>query len=205
MKSGADRASLRIGRSGSLPKAVFLDRDGTIIEDRGHLRCPSEAVFFPDTFDALRRLQEEFLLFIVTNQSGIAKRLITLQDADRVNRCVVSRLAEAGIRIADVYVCPHQRADGCPCIKPKGHFPETAARRYGIDLTRSFTVGDHPHDVELADSVGAQGIYVLTGHGKMHLDELAPSVVVAQGIGDAAERILGALNSRTETRKPSGV
>ena len=188
-----------------MPKAVFLDRDGTIIEDRGHLRCPSEAVFFPDTFDALRRLQEEFLLFIVTNQSGIAKRLITRQDADRVNHCVVRRLAEAGIRIADVYVCPHQRADGCPCIKPKGYFLEAAAARYGIELACSFTVGDHPHDVELADRVGAQGIYVLTGHGEKHRNELATGAIVAQGIGDAARKILRAPTSRMEPRKPSDI
>jgi L-threonylcarbamoyladenylate synthase len=182
-----------------VPKAVFLDRDGTLIKDRGHLDRPSQAVFFPDTFDALRRLQEEFLLFIVTHQSGIAKRLITRRDADRVNDSVVRRLAEAGVYITDVYVCPHDRAEGCSCVKPKGHFPEMAAARYGVDLTRSFTVGDHPHDVTLADSVGARGIYVLTGHGKKHRDELPPGATVTRGIREAAEHILSGIDDSTET------
>jgi histidinol-phosphate phosphatase family protein len=186
-----------------VPKAVFLDRDGTIIEDRGHLRYPSQAVFIPGAFDALRRLQEEFLLFILTNQSGIAKGLITREDAERVNEHVVERLAEAGIRIADVYVCPHERTDGCPCIKPKGYFPQAAAGRYGIDLTRSFAVGDHPHDVELADTIGGRGVYVLTGHGERHRAELPPDAVVVRDIAEAAERILGGVKSRTEAENPS--
>ncbi len=186
-----------------MQKAVFLDRDGTIIEDRGHLRCPSQVVFIPGAFDALRRLQEEVLLFIVTNQSGIAKRIITSQDADRVNRHVVGCLAKSGVHITDVYVCPHQREDLCACIKPRGHFLKNAALRYRLDLTRSFTVGDHPHDVDLADRVGAQGIYVLTGHGKKHRPELPPGTTVARDIGDAAERILRALRSATESGKLS--
>ena len=179
-------------------KAVFLDRDGTIIEDRGHLDCPSQVVFIPGAFDALRRLQEEFLLFIVTNQSGIAKRIITRQEADGVNRHVVSRLADNGVHITDVYVCPHQRENLCSCMKPRGYFLKKAALRYWLDLTRSFTIGDHPHDVELADSVGAQGIYVLTGHGNKHRPELPPETTVARDIADAAERILSARPSVAE-------
>ena len=69
-----------------MPKGVFLDRDGTIIEDRGHLRDPSQVVFFPEAFEALRRLQDEFLLFIVTNQTGIARGTISFEDAEAVNR-----------------------------------------------------------------------------------------------------------------------
>ena len=78
--------------------AVFLDRDGTLIEDRGHLRNPSEVDFFASTFHALRRLQEQFLLFIVTNQSGVADGLISMRDVDRVNAHVIAQLADAGMR-----------------------------------------------------------------------------------------------------------
>ena len=173
-----------------MPKGVFLDRDGTIIEDRGHLRDPSQVVFFPEAFEALRRLQDEFLLFIVTNQTGIARGTISFEDAEAVNAHVVARLAEAGVRITEVYICPHERQDGCECIKPRPHFLHRAAAQYGVDLRQSFTVGDHPHDVELGSAVDGQGIYVLTGHGHKHLSELAPHAPVARDIAQAAERIL---------------
>jgi len=177
--------------------AIFLDRDGTIIEDVGHLRDPSEVVFFPETSEALRRLQDYFLLFIVTNQAGIAEGRISLDNANRVNRGIVTTLAERGIVIKDVYVCPHNRSDGCYCIKPKPYFLRKAAALYDVDLSRSFTVGDHPHDIQLAKNVGAQGIYVFTGHGEKHLAELPQDTEVAAGIMDAAEKIT--LACRVET------
>ncbi len=170
--------------------AVFLDRDGTIIEDRGHLSDPSQVVFFPETFDALAGLQEHFLLFLITNQPGIAKGLITRSDAERINDFVVHTLSERGIRITEVYMCPHQRSQDCECIKPRPFFLEQAAERYSIDLTGSFTVGDHPHDVELATHVGAKGVYVITGHGRKHQDELPADTTITTGIAQAAETIL---------------
>jgi histidinol-phosphate phosphatase family protein len=170
--------------------AIFLDRDGTIIEDRGHLRDPSEVIFLPESFGALRELKKNFLLFIVTNQSGIAKGLITREDVDCVNTHVVTTLAEEGIDICDLYVCPHSRSEGCRCIKPKSYFPRKAAERYSINLGASFTIGDHPHDVQLARNAGARGIYVLTGHGWKHLDELPEGTEIASGMAEAAEMIM---------------
>lgn len=172
--------------------AIFLDRDGTLIEDRGHLRSPDEVVFYPATVPALRRLQSHFRLFIVTNQSGVSKGEVTLADVQRVNDHVASRLREAGIEIAAVYCCPHQRGDDCACIKPKPFFLEQAVREHGVDLRRSFAVGDHPHDVHLARNAGATGIFVLTGHGTKHRDELDAGDLVAKDIGEAAEIILHA-------------
>ena len=172
--------------------AVFLDRDGTLIEDRGHLASPAEIVLFPDTVPALRRLQRDFLLFIATNQSGVADGVIGLEDVERVNLRLRSLLAEQGIQLAAVYVCPHSRGDGCACIKPKPYFLHQAAREFGIDLTRSFVVGDHPHDVCLAGNAGARGVYVTTGHGAKHLEELPPGQPVVAGIREAAEWILAA-------------
>lgn len=169
--------------------AVFLDRDGTIIEDRGHLRDPSEVVFFPETFEALRKLQEHFHLFIVTNQRGIAEGRIIRRDANRVNRSIVSALFDRGIEVQDVYTCPHRRSDNCRCIKPKPYFLRKAGGIYGLNLSKSFTVGDHPHDIQLAKNVGARGFYVLTGHGNKHLPELPEDTEIVGGIMEAAERI----------------
>lgn len=170
--------------------AVFLDRDGTIIEDRGHLRSLSEVVFFPDTVRALRLLQQRFRLFIVTNQPGIAEGVIGPADVAGVHDFVLDHLTQAGINIERVYCCPHRRADGCRCIKPKPHYLRRAAREYGIDLRGSFVVGDHPHDVELASNAGATGIYVLTGHGENHRADLPTNAIITSGIWAAATRII---------------
>lgn len=170
--------------------AVFLDRDGTLIEDRGHLRRPAEVVFYPWTAPALRRLQPHYLLFIVTHQRGVADGELTLEEVDRVNRHVFQRLAAEGVTLTDVYCCPHRREQQCPCIKPKPFFLHQAAQRYDLDLARSFVVGDHPHDVATAWSVGATGIYVLTGHGRKHYEELPSGAVVVADLADAADWIL---------------
>ncbi len=169
--------------------AVFLDRDGTIIQDRGHLSRPSQVSFFEGTVSALRRLNEDFELFMVTNQSGVAKGFLTLQEVERVNAHVVSYLAEFGIRIAAVYVCPHDAAHGCECIKPKPYFIRKAEKEHGIDLSRSFAVGDHPHDVKFGENAGARGVYVLTGHGTKHWHELWENALIAAGIEEAADII----------------
>jgi len=170
--------------------AVFLDRDGTLVEDRGHLRDPEQAAFFPETIAALRHLRDKFLLFIVTNQPGIAEGTLTPDDVRRVNDDLVRRLAEAGIPVRDVYVCPHRRSEGCACIKPNPHFLKKAAVAHGLDLGRSYVVGDHPHDLELARRAGARGVYVLTGHGAKHRGELGNDVVAVPGIGEAVKWIL---------------
>jgi histidinol-phosphate phosphatase family protein len=169
--------------------AVFLDRDGTIIQDRGHLSLPSQVSLIEGTVPALRRLNKSFELFLVTNQSGVARGFLTLQDVNRVNTHLLSCLAGFGIRIAAAYVCPHAPADRCSCIKPKPYFIKKAEEEHGIDPARSFAVGDHPHDVEFAENAGARGIYVLTGHGIKHRHELEGNTLIASGIEEAADII----------------
>jgi len=183
------KSTARNGKD-NLRAAVFLDRDGTIIEDHGDLFEPLQVVFFRDTITALRLLCKHFDLFIVTNQSGVAKGSISLQDVERVNSHVASYLTRYGVPIVETYVCPHERAARCHCIKPNPYFLKRAEADFGIDLKRSFVIGDHPHDVELAASVGAIGIYVLSGHGMEHRSEISVDTVVTQGIREAAEYIL---------------
>jgi L-threonylcarbamoyladenylate synthase len=169
--------------------AVFLDRDGTIIEDRGHLRSPTEVVFYADTVRALQRLQERFRLFIVTHQPGVSGGILTAGEVARVNAHVVAELGRHGVVISEVYCCPHRRDERCACIKPQPFFLEQAARDHGVDLARSFVIGDHPHDVALADRAGAAGIYVLTGHGVKHRAEMPRHPAVAPGIREAVDWI----------------
>ncbi len=170
--------------------AVFLDRDGTIIEDRGDLSDPGEVVWYEDTIPSLLRLSDSFDLFMVTNQSGVGRGTISMDDADRVNAYVASVLHEHGVSLAAMYVCPHERGSGCRCRKPNPHFLYRAQRDFRVDLARSFVVGDHPHDVELADNAGATGIYLLSGHGRKHREGVPEGAVVVDGIGEAAEEIL---------------
>jgi len=174
-----------------LQKAVFLDRDGTIIEDNGYLSHPSQVVFFDDTFEALRRLQKDFMLFIITNQQGIGNGVLTPQEVEGVNLYIVDLLKKSGIHITDVYVCPHTKDDRCICRKPKPYFLHKAEREHGINLKHSFVVGDHPSDIELALNVGARGIFVLTGHGRKHVWEIDDNAVVVPAIGEASVRITG--------------
>ena len=171
-------------------KAVFLDRDGTIIEDRGHLSSPSQAVFFDDTSSALRRLSDEYLLFIITNQQGIDEGILSPEDVSLVNSHIVDSLRKENIFITDVYVCPHGKNAGCQCRKPSPFFLRKAGNDYNIDLSRSFVIGDHPGDVECAVNASAQGIYVLTGHGRKHRPELASNTVVVEGIAEAVDYII---------------
>ena len=170
--------------------ALFLDRDGTIIDDLGYLSKKEDVFFFKDTVSSLLLLQKHFALFIVTNQSGVAKGLISGRDVDRVNEYIVNHLAEAGIRILETYVCPHDRSDNCICMKPKPYFIEKAEKNHSIDIKRSFVLGDHPHDVEFGLNAGAGAIYLLSGHGKKHRHELNKNAPIVKGIGEAAKLIL---------------
>ncbi len=165
--------------------AIFLDRDGTLIVDRGDLGDPADVELIPGVVELLRELQTRFALFIVTNQSAVAAGRLTLEQVERVNAAVVERLRTAGVAVERVFVCPHARAEGCDCIKPKPYFLRLAEREHGIDLVRSFTVGDHPHDAEFARSVGATGVYVLTGHGQKHRGELGSGFVVLASLAEA--------------------
>jgi len=182
------KTDLDVKKDNGMP-AVFLDRDGTIIEDRGDLSDPSQVEFFKGTVSSLRYLSGHFALSIVTNQSGVAKGTISMQDVDRVNSHISSYLSAYGVRFLAIYVCPHERLSACHCIKPNSYFLKKAKRDFGIDLGRSFVIGDHPHDVEFARNGGANGIYVLSGHGMKHRDGIPKDTEVAGDIREAAEII----------------
>jgi L-threonylcarbamoyladenylate synthase len=177
-----------------LPKAaIFFDRDGTLIEDRGYLRSPSDVVFYRETISALQKLKDRFLLFIVTNQSGIGLGVLTPEEVEEVNRFIVKTLAQAGVTISAVYVCPHISDQGCECAKPNPDFLLKASEAFHVDLSCSYVIGDHPHDVEFALRVGARAVYVLTGHGERHASEVVSGsdVFVAKNMDEAVIWILG--------------
>lgn len=170
-------------------KAVFLDRDGTLIEDGGYLKNPSDIIFYANTYPALQLLQKKYLLFIITNQSGISKGVLTADEVDIVNNTIISRLKKDSIHIQEVFVCPHANEDECECRKPKPYFIQKAGLKYNLNIAESYMIGDHPSDVYCAENAGATGIYMLTGHGCKHLHEFKQKPIIKADILDAAKFI----------------
>jgi len=177
-----------------LTPAIFLDRDGTIIEDNGYITSTKEVIIYPFAIKALKKLQNHFYLFIVTNQSGISLGKITKEDADKINQHILNILKSNEIYIKKIYCCSHAKSDNCKCIKPKPYFINKAVKEFGINISKSYSIGDHPHDVDFGRLAGATGLYVLTGHGKKHLNELSQNTLCFKNIYSAAEWIIKSNN-----------
>ena len=137
-------------------RALFLDRDGTLIVDVGYPRDPALVQLLPGAAEALRRRTEP--LVIVSNQSGIGRGLITPAEAAAVHARVLEMFAAEGVAFAASYFCPHVPDDHCICRKPKPGLLEQAARELDLDLAASTIIGDKPSDVEAGAAVGARGI-----------------------------------------------
>lgn len=178
-------------------KAVFLDRDGTINEDVGDFCSPDKLVFIPRAFEALRMLQKGYLLFIITNQSGIGKGFFSENDLLQFNAEFYAVLKNEGISIKQIYYCPHTKETNCPCRKPSPYFLKMAKKDCDINLKNSFVIGDHPHDIEMAHKVGAGSVYLLTGHGRKHQQELSvkPNFIAS----DIYEAVVWILNDHKPT------
>ena len=150
-------------------RAVFLDRDGTIIEDVAYLREPGQVRLIPGAAAAIERLNSAGLLAIVaTNQSGIARGLLTTEEYHTSEQRVDELLAQHGARLDAHYFCPHlpEVSGACECRKPGTLLYRQAAEQFGIDLTRSWWVGDRTRDVAPAESFGGRGVLVRTGVGE---------------------------------------
>jgi D-glycero-D-manno-heptose 1,7-bisphosphate phosphatase len=150
-------------------RAVFLDRDGTIIEDAGYIRDPAGVRLLSGAARAIARLNGHGLIVVVvTNQSGIARGLLTLDEYGATERRVDELLTLQGAHLDAHYFCPHlpELNGPCDCRKPGSLLYRQAAERFGIDLSRSWWVGDRIRDVLPAESFGARGILVLTGAGE---------------------------------------
>jgi D-glycero-D-manno-heptose 1,7-bisphosphate phosphatase len=177
-------------------RAVFFDRDGTIVEDPGFLHEPAKVKLLPGAADAIKRLNERgYLAVIVTNQSGIARGLYTIADYTAVQRRLGELLAAQGARIDGAYFCPHhpQFSGPCECRKPGVKLFNDARQALDIDFRRSWWVGDRLADVYPARQLGGQGILVSTGEGNLHQGQArAIGVMVVADLGQAVDEILRA-------------
>jgi D-glycero-D-manno-heptose 1,7-bisphosphate phosphatase len=140
--------------------AVFLDRDGTIIEDKGFLADPAGVRVLPTVLDALRLLGERgFATVVISNQSGVARGYFDDAAVERVNAEIVQQLARAGVAIDAWYWCSHYD-DGCDCRKPAPGLVQRALQEHALALSGSAVVGDRGSDVALGQRLGMPGILV---------------------------------------------
>jgi len=177
-----------------MKKAIFLDRDGTIIKDKGNIGRIAQVEFYSFTFESLRKLQEKYILFLITNQPGIGSGFLTLDQVENVHDYILSELKKEGINIRKVYCCPHRKEDNCKCRKPASFFFKEAVKEFGIVPEASYVIGDHLSDVEFATRMNATGIYILTGHGMNHLRKIdidtRQNIIICKNLKYAAKSIL---------------
>lgn len=150
-------------------KAVFLDRDGTLIVDPPDRRVDSisKLHLFPDVFKAMKQLAKlNYRIFIVTNQAGIAEGRLTEKDFHRINDVFVE-LVEPTVKITKTYVCPHGEDGKCECRKPKPKLLFDAAREYELDLKHSWSIGDRESDIKAGKAAGNKTILVQTGNERV--------------------------------------
>ena len=141
-----------------MTRALFLDRDGTLIVDVGYPRDPALVEPLPGAIDALRELQQTFALVIISNQSGLGRGLITEAEAAAVHARVVAVFAAGGVSFAGAFYCPHAPDAGCRCRKPAPGLLHDAARELGLDLAHSIMIGDKPSDLEAGRAAGCEHV-----------------------------------------------
>lgn len=176
-------------------RAVFLDRDGTIIVEKEYLHRPEEVVFLPYAGAALKQLQDAgFKLFLVTNQSGVGRGYFTLADVEKVHEHLTRKLAKDGVRVGKIYVAPEAPDEPSRGRKPSPQFLFDARDEFGVDLAQSYMIGDKLIDLECGWNAGVkQCLLVRTGYGA-ELERTAGAkltrAVVVDNLAMAAGRIL---------------
>lgn len=180
-------------------KAIFLDRDGTLNEDEGYVHDIKDFKLLPGVIEGLNLLKRKFVFFIVTNQSGIGRGFYSYKDFLRFNDHLINVLKSHEITILKTYVCPHKPDENCDCRKPNPTYLYDARDKFSIDLEKSWVIGDHPSDVLLGKNAGSHTIYLLTGHGKEHVEELTQKKIeptlIASNFLKAAKEILQSIEN----------
>ncbi|MEM3373800.1 MAG: pantoate--beta-alanine ligase [Candidatus Woesearchaeota archaeon] len=162
-------------------RAIFLDRDGTLNEDKGYTYKIEDLKIYPDVIENLKRVKN-YKLFIITNQSGIERGFFTEKDMHNFNEKLLQELKKEDISIEKIFFCPHKPETKCSCRKPYTDALKIAEKEYNLNLSNSFVIGDHYIDVILAKNNNCKSIYLLTGQGVKNLEkakELFPDYVAA--------------------------
>ncbi|HXF70781.1 MAG TPA: HAD-IIIA family hydrolase [Thermoflexus sp.] len=176
-------------------RAVFLDRDGVICENRpDHVKSWGEFRFLPGALSALRRLAETpFPIVVVTNQAIIHRGIVPAEIVAEIHARMTWSIRRFGGRLDAIYCCPHRPEEGCFCRKPKPGLLFQAAKDLGISLEDSYLIGDALTDVEAALAAGCQPLLVRTGRGALQSDLVLrryPDVPIFQDLSEAVSWIL---------------
>lgn len=180
----------------SVRKAVFLDRDGTLNIEKSYLCDPDQLVLFPDVIPSLQRLIENhFLLFVVTNQSGIGRGYYTEEDMHRVNKRLEAVLRPEGITFQKIYFAPEAPEIPSYGRKPSPQFLLDAAAEFDLNLAHSYMIGDKLSDVECGWNAGVQASILLrTGYGsetERAMNDKRHACIIVDDLTGAVARILG--------------
>lgn len=183
--------------------AVFMDRDGTITEEMGYLKDAKKLRLISYSGEAIRLLNKKRILTIViSNQSGVARGYFTEEVVKKIHSKLKRLLKKEGAHLDEIYYCPHhpkfgspQYKKNCNCRKPKPGMLERAARRFNLDLKKSYVVGDKVSDIKLARRVEAKGILVLTGYGKRSKSKKLTPNYTAKNLYHAVRWILKKMDS----------
>jgi D-glycero-D-manno-heptose 1,7-bisphosphate phosphatase len=173
------------------PRFITLDRDGTLLVKHEYLSHPDQVALLPRVGGGLRKLRALGCgLVVITNQSGIGRGLFDRARVDEIHGRMAALLADEGVRLDGIYVCPHLPDEGCACRKPRTGLLEQAGRELSFDPRLGFVVGDNECDVELGRAVGAITFLVRSGHGQSVLAKgrVSPDYAV-EDVAEAANRI----------------
>ncbi|MCM2280600.1 MAG: HAD family hydrolase [Bdellovibrionaceae bacterium] len=171
-------------------KAVFLDRDGTVIIDKIYLNDPSQIDYLPGVFEALRQLQEAgFIFVIVTNQSGVARGIVQIENIEKIHEIISRDFAQHGVHFAGFYYAPYSVESNHPMRKPNPGMLEAGAKEHGIDLSQSWMIGDRMTDVEAGLRAGTKTV-LLAGHEVPPEGTPRGPDFIAHGLMEAAQWIL---------------
>jgi len=157
-----------------MKRAVFIDRDGTLSEEVGYINHPERFRLFPYAGQAIRHLNENgWLAIVTTNQAGVARGYFDEQMIETVHQGMEEELAKANARLDAIYYCAHHPTVGeppyrfdCDCRKPKPGLIKRAAVDFDVDLDNSWMVGDRYSDIQLARNAGVKSAFVLSGYGR---------------------------------------
>jgi D-glycero-D-manno-heptose 1,7-bisphosphate phosphatase len=170
-------------------KTVFMDRDGTLIEEVNFLSRLEDLRFFPFTAEAIRLLKENgFLIIVITNQSGIGRKIFEESAMHQVHEKIQEELSD---KLDEFYFCPHLPGEGCACRKPNLGMIETACEHFQVDLENSWMIGDKVIDIETGFNAEIKTALVLTGYGRRALETLERKPdVIAENLLEAVKKII---------------
>ena len=166
-------------------KYIFFDRDGTLNLDPGYISSVSKFNLYKDVIDALKLLSmNNFKFFLITNQSGIGRGLITLKELEKIHKKFDLLLMDNNLKFENKYFCPHLPSDKCKCRKPEVEMFLKASNEYNFNISESVVIGDSDKDIMVAKKIGALSILVKTGEGSLAFEKLQKLKIKPDFVGE---------------------